>query len=153
MVYGQDFWVQEAQDKLLSALNSQEPSSRQCAIDWEGPDAGSRMVLYKPSNGQTAIAIISSTNDLIKTQIWYFFKVAVTLSSCTTICRQVRWIRLSLLQATSRSSGNSDCYQAGDEDTLRADQHEHTWKARDTKYRRRESGKSFSYSQLHKTSL
>ena len=64
------------QPSFLSALNRQESSSRQRTTDWK--DDEPRMVLF----------LITSTNDLLKMQIWYFIKVAVTLLFCTTRCRQ-----------------------------------------------------------------
>ena len=37
---------------------------------------------------KTTIVLTTSTCDLLKAHIRYFIKVAVTLLSCTTICRQ-----------------------------------------------------------------
>ena len=86
---------------FFSLLNSQNASSRQRTIDWTGPAHDCR------SKALADHDCISYFNlDELKTQIWYFIKVAVTRLFCTTVCRQAHWTRWSLLQVKFCSKGS-----------------------------------------------
>ena len=95
------------QARFFSALDPQEPSSRERAVDWKGVDDEPRMVLYKHHSWpRPRLHLFFQPTTCSKRKSVTFSKVAVTLLFCTTICLQAHWTRPSLLQAKSCSTGN-----------------------------------------------